>query len=221
VPEIGQKGDFKTEYRDEQALRDFQDAMFQLSYSTGLAASDSLDYSRFDTAVDIGGGTGGFLIALCKRNPSLCGSILDLPEVESAAIARIATHGLNDRISFFSGNFFHDPFPAADLYIFGDILHDWGMEAGTKLLEKAYAALPPHGAVCISENLFNDNRDGPTLSAVIDLTMLLATHGRQHSPAEFAKWLGEIGFRRFEHRFLPAPRGVFIGWKRDPTEPNP
>jgi len=161
------------------------------------------------------------LIALCKRNPSLCGSILDLPEVESAAIARIATHGLNDRISFFSGNFFHDPFPAADLYIFGDILHDWGMEAGTKLLEKAYAALPPHGAVCISENLFNDNRDGPTLSAVIDLTMLLATHGRQHSPAEFAKWLGEIGFRRFEHRFLPAPRGVFIGWKRDPTEPNP
>src|SRR5438128_3536552 len=123
VPGIGKAGPFKTEYRDEQALREFQDAMFQLSYSTGLAACDSLDFSSFETAVDIGGGTGGFLIALCKRIPTIRGSIFDLPPVESAAVERIASHGLKDRIDFVRGDFFRDPFPAGDLYILGDILH--------------------------------------------------------------------------------------------------
>lgn len=214
VPGVGKAGPFEALYRDEQALREFQDAMFQLSYPTGLAACDSLDYSSFQTAVDIGGGTGGFLIALCERLPSIRGSIFDLPPVEKTAVATIASHGLTNRIDFVRGDFFRDPLPPADLYILGDILHDWGTGDGTKLLEKAYGALPSHGAVCIVENLFNENRDGPPLSAVINLTMLVATYGEQHTPAEFAEWLGRIGFRRFEHRFLPAPRGIFVAWKR-------
>jgi hypothetical protein len=213
VPGIGKAGPFDALYRDERALREFQDAMFQLSYPTGLAACDNFDFSGFHAAVDIGGGTGGFVIALCERWPSLRASIFDLPPVERSAAETIERHGLTHRIDFVRGDFFRDPLPAADLYILGDILHDWGMADGTSLLQKVYDALPPEGAVCIVENLLNEDRDGPPLSAVINLTMLVATYGEQHTPTEFAEWLGRVGFRRFEHRFLPAPRGVFIGWK--------
>jgi hypothetical protein len=50
--------------------------------------------------VDIGGGTGGFLIALCERLPSLRASIFDLPPVEGAAAEAITRHGLKHRIDF-------------------------------------------------------------------------------------------------------------------------
>jgi hypothetical protein len=213
VPGIGKTGPFEAMYRDQKALREFQDAMFQLSYPTGLAACDTFDFSGFHAAVDIGGGTGGFVIALCERFPSIRASIFDLPPVEKAAAETIARHGLKSRIDFVRGDFFSDPLPPADLYILGDILHDWGLDDGTRLLQNVYGALPSRGAVCIVENLLSENRDGPPLSAVINLTMLVATYGEQHTPAEFAEWLGRIGFRDFEHRFLPAPRGIFVGWK--------
>jgi acetylserotonin N-methyltransferase len=213
VPGIGQGGPFEALYREEASLREFQDAMFQLSYPTGLAACEAIDFSGFRSAVDIGGGTGGFVIALCQRVPQLRASIFDLPPVEKAAAETIARHGLDGRITFLRGDFFSDALPSADLYVLGDILHDWGTEDGTRLLEKVYAALPSRGAVCIVENLLNENRDGPPLSAVINLTMLVATYGEQRTPAEFAEWLGSIGFERFEHHDLPAPRGIFVGWK--------
>lgn len=214
VPRFAKTTPFEAVYRDETSLREFHEAMFSLSYPTAIAAAERLDFSGFRRIVDIGGGTGGFAIGLLERHPGLGGTIFDLPQVERAAREAIARHGLDDRLSFTTGDFFNDPPPAgADLYVLGDILHDWNEADGTRLLEKLYAALPSGGAVCVSEHLLDETRDGPFISAVINVTMLVATHGEQRTPTEFDAWLKRVGFARTSAYQLPAPRGVVMGWK--------
>lgn len=212
--QIGESGQFEAVYRDENALRRFHAAMDQLSYPTALAAVDQFDFSPFGYIVDVGGGTGAFLSGLCERLTSLRGAVFDLPQVEALALEKLAERGHSDRIDFIPGNFFEDELPEnADLFILGDILHDWSEDDGTRILQKIHSALPDHGAVCIVENLFNDTKDGPHLTAIVNLIMLVATHGEQHTPKEFNKWLKRTGFSRIEAHFLPAPRGVVIAWK--------
>ena len=207
-------GPFESLYADPKALENFQRAMFALSYPTALMASERIDFSPFKKVMDIGGGTGGFVNAICERHDGIEATIFDLPPVEGAARTTIARHGNEGRIDFVHGDFFNDPLPEGyDLIALGDILHDWDEAQGTALLEKAYAALPDQGAVVVLENLLGNEKDGPPMSSFINLTMLVAAYGKQRSPEELAEWLGRIGFKRFEHHFLPAPRDVFIAWK--------
>jgi len=214
VPGMAPGGPFEAMYADPEELARFQDAMFGLAYPTAMAASEKFDFGAFDLAVDVGGGTGGFVNGLCQRFPSLRGRIFDLPPVESAARATIARLGLEGRVDFEQGDFFSEPIPTdADLIILGDILHDWSEAEGTAILEKVYEALPEGGALCVQENILTPERDGSYVTAMINLTMLVAATGKQHSPAEFETWLGGIGFKRFEHHYLAAPRDVLIAWK--------
>jgi hypothetical protein len=186
LPGMGSGDPFESLYRDEKALSSFQQNMFSLSYPTALAACEKIDLSAFRNAIDLGGGAGGFLVGACQRFPDLGGAIFDLPPVEAVALETIARHGLAERVCFLKGDFFDDPLPdGADMFVLGDILHNWSAADGSRLLEKIYAALPEGGAVCIHENMFHEAKDGPYLSSVINLTMLVATFGEQRTPKEF------------------------------------
>lgn len=214
VPSIGQSGLFEALYRDPRSLREFHEATYQLSYLTSIMACRSFDFSRFRTVVDIGGGTGGFVAGVCQNFPNVRGVVFDLAALESLALETFARTGLGDRIRFVGGNFFQDSLPSGDLYILGDILHDWTTIQGAEILKKVCQALPNHGAVVIAESMLNDHKDGPHLPAVMNLTTLLTTNGEHHSPAEFESWLSSIGFARFQHWFFPGcPRDLFVGWK--------
>lgn len=46
-------------------------------------------------------------------------------------------------ICVFSGDFFKDPLPDADLYILARILHDWTDERCVELLQRVHAACRP------------------------------------------------------------------------------
>lgn len=215
IPGMSPEGPFEALYKDEPSLRDFQRTMFALSYPTAMAACEHFDFSKFESIVDVGGGTGGFVNAVCDRFPNVGGTIFDLPPVEKAAMDTARERENEGRIRFIRGNFFTDPLPTdADLFVLGDILHDWSEEDGTKLLKKVYEALPEHGALCVLENLFHESKDGPYVSSIINTTMLVAAFGEQRAPSELERWLSGIGFERFEHRFLPTPRDVFVAWKR-------
>ena len=56
------------------------------------------------------------------------------------------------------------------------------------------------------EQLFHSSKDGPYLSAMIDLTMFIATFGEQRTPAEFQSWLAGIGFQTVRAPFLAVAK---------------
>jgi hypothetical protein len=58
--------------------------------------------------------------------------------------------------------------------------------------------LPGGGAVVISELLVNDEKTGPAPAALMILSMLIETEGRNYTPTEYSAWLEQAGCRHLE-----------------------
>ncbi len=67
----------------------------------------------------------------------------------------------------------HPHLPKADVLIMGHILHDWDLEQKRNLIAKAYAALPPGGALVIYDAIIDDERRRNAFGLLMSLNMLV------------------------------------------------
>jgi precorrin-6B methylase 2 len=171
--------------------------MHSLSIFTARALGEAVDFSAFRKLLDVGGGSAAFDIELCLRQPNLSATVYDLPFVTEIAKERIAEAGLSERIAIHSGDFCADAKypPGHDVILLSMIMHDWSEQENRGILRKCYEALPPGGAVVISELLVNDEKTGPAAAALMSLNMLIETvGGRNYTAAEYRTWLEDVGF---------------------------
>ncbi|MFF1783452.1 methyltransferase [Streptomyces virginiae] len=182
---------------DPGILEGFWGAMFTLSSFTAAGLGEAYDFTAHRRLLDIGGGTGAFPVALCRRHPHLRATVLDLPRVAAMAREKMAGLGLSEVIEARDGDFLHDErLPDGhDVILLSMILHDWDQETGRKLLGKCFAALPPGGAVIICELVLDDDERGPAPAALMGLNMLVETRsGHNYTYAEYRGWLADAGF---------------------------
>src|SRR5207249_6909886 len=138
----------------------------------------------------------------------------DLPPVAPIARKAIAAAGLTNRISTASGDFFKDPLPKADMITMGMILHDWNLEKKIHLIRAAFDALPAGGALVAIEALIDDARRENVFGLLMSLNMLIEFgEAFDYSGADFRKWCGEAGFKRFEVLHLAGPSSAAIAYK--------
>lgn len=181
-------------YQDPQRLRDFQRAMTGLSLPSAHAIAEVFPWRRWHSLADIGTAQGALLRTILDHNPHLSGTGFDLPVVQP--IFTEYTAALGDRARFQPGDFFTDELPAADVLVFGHILHDWDLPTKRLLLEKAYRALPAGGAVLVYETLIDDDRRTNLAALLMSLNMLIETPGGfDYTGADLREWLAEAGFR--------------------------
>jgi hypothetical protein len=122
--------------------------------------------------------------------------------------------GLAARVRTATGNFFEDPLPKADVITMGMILHDWNLEQKLLLIQKAYDALPPGGALVTIEALIDDERRSNTFGLLMSLNMLIEFgEAFDYSGADFRGWCEPIGFRKFEVMHLQGAHSAAIAWK--------
>ena len=210
----GQKGMFEELYEELPRLEQFMGAMTGLSRINFEAFAAKFDFSKFKTLCDVGGATGLLCIEAAKKHPHLQCISFDLPPVEPIAQKHIAAAGLSDRISTAAGDFFKDPLPKADLITMGMILHDWNLEKKMHLIRAAYDALPPGGALVAIEALIDDARRENVFGLLMSLNMLIEFGDAfDYSGADFRKWCGEVGFKRFEVIHLAGPSSAAIAYK--------
>ncbi len=210
----GQKGLFEELYGDLPKLEQFMGAMTGLSRLNFEAFAEKFDFSKFKTLCDIGGATGLLSIEVAKRHSHLKCTSFDLPPVEAIARKHIAAAGLSNRVGTASGDFFKDPLPKADVITMGMILHDWNLEKKMHLIRSAYEALPPGGALVAIEALIDDARRENVQGLLMSLNMLIEFGDAfDYSGADFRKWCGEIGFKRFDVIHLAGPSSAAIAYK--------
>ncbi|MEU3373500.1 methyltransferase [Streptomyces sp. NPDC006711] len=184
---------FDVIYHDEEATREFLEAMWNLSFgvSEELAGLAGLDGVR--DLVDVGGASGAFAVAALARYPELNVTVFDLPAVGPFLENTRREQGLHDRLGFAPGDFFRDPLPAAECHSFGYILSDWDDKTCVDLLRKAYDACTSGGRVLLMERLFDED-GGPLATAAMNLSMHVETQGRHRTAAEYQGLLREAGF---------------------------
>ncbi len=210
----GAKGIFEELYEELPRLEQFMGAMMGLSRINFEAFAAKFDFSKFKTLCDVGGATGLLCIEVAKAHPDLRCISFDLPPVEPIARKHIATAGLSDRIGTAAGDFFKDPLPEADLITMGMILHDWNLEKKMHLIRAAYDALPPGGALVAIETMIDDARRENVFGLLMSLNMLIEFGDAfDYSGADFRKWCGEAGFKRFEVIHLAGASSAAIAYK--------
>jgi hypothetical protein len=104
--------------------------------------------------------------------------------------------------------------PKADVITMGHILHDWDLETKEMLIRKAYAALPPGGALVIYEAIIDDDRRHNAFGLLMSLNMLIETPGGfDYTGADCMGWMKEATFRETRVEHLLGPDSMVVGIK--------
>ena len=166
------------------------------------ALATKFPWNQYATFLDVGTAEGCVPVQIAGAHPHLAATGLDLPILGAAFDAYVKDHDMSDRVRFVPGDFFVEPFPAADVLIMGRVLHNWDLATKFMLLEKAYAALPPGGALIVYERLIDDDRSASAAGLLSSLNMLIMTEGGfDFTAADCIGWMRETGFRetRWSH----------------------
>jgi hypothetical protein len=187
----------------------------RLSAARHDALLAAYDFSAVPLVADIGGGRGAFLGALVAAYPGLRGLLVERPEV-IAQVGSSATEGrLNERITLVSGDFFA-AVPAADVYVLRKVLHDWSDEESARILANCRNAMCPGGRVLVIEQIVPTWDEWSSIKFG-DLEMLVLTHGRERTEAEFRALFTTAGLRL--ERVIPtaAELSILEGFATGPS----
>jgi O-methyltransferase domain len=117
-------------------------------------------------------------------------------------------------LHFYTGDFFQDALPPAEVLVMGLVLHDWNLAEKRLLLRKAYEALPPGGALIVYEALIDDHRSAHAFGLLMSLNMLIETPGGfDYTGADCVAWMREAGFRDLRVEHLIGPYSMVVGLK--------
>jgi hypothetical protein len=158
------------------------------------AVADALDLVGRALAVDVGAGDGRLLRAVVEKHPGLRGVAFDRPAV-------VEQHR-EESLEWVAGDFF-ESVPEGDAYLLRWVLHDWPDEDALAILRRCAEARRPGGPIFVVENLLDEPG-----TALLDLTMLTLTGGRERTRADFAKLFERAGLRL--ERVIPTKAGLKI-----------
>lgn len=125
-------------------LNDYHKAMYQYAKDDYKALPDVIDFSKYKSVMDVGGGYGAVLEIIKKNNPNLDCVLFDMPKV----INKVDV--LN--IKKIGGNFFEKIPQQSEAIILSRVLHDWDDEKAQLILKNCFEALPNNGALYVIEN---------------------------------------------------------------------
>jgi acetylserotonin N-methyltransferase len=198
-----------------EEARDIAARMHSHSLPAAIGVARNYDFSSIRRVLDVGGGSGCFMIAMAQRHSELRCTIMELPAMCEVAQGYIKAGDAADRVATVAVDIFRQPWPRGyDAMFFSNIWHDWNFQTCKWLAMRAFEALPPGGRIMLHEMLLNDDGAGPATTASFSMLMLLATQGQQFTFGELKQILESTGFTGIESRQTCAYYSVTTGYKR-------
>jgi hypothetical protein len=184
----------------------YHSAMNLLTERVAEAAAGYVDFGRFNTVTDVGGGNGTLLREILTRHPGVRGVLVDNAEGSARGAEAIAAADLGDRCTIHTDDFFDGVPSGSDVYLLQWILHDWDDDRATMILRRCREAMPARGRIMVIERVLPATtapgvpRD-PMLS---DLHMLAIYGGQVRTLTEFQALFRRAGLRFAAVRPLPG-----------------
>lgn len=177
----------------------------------------SYDFSMHRQVLDIGGGKGGWVLALAQKVPSLKLHLMDLPPVAALAAERMDKAGVSDRVTVHGGSFISHALPSGvDLVTLVRVAHDHPDAVVKALLTKIYQMLPSGGRLLLAEPMAKPPGEAPVGDAYFHFYLLAMGSGRLRSPQELRNLMLDAGFETVEPISNPMPlhTRLLLGQKR-------
>ena len=172
----------------------FNRAMTDMSVAAAPAVVEAYDFSGVGVLADVAGGHGYLLSQVLKANPNVKGILFDVQSVIEGAAALLEREGVADRVETVPGDFFARVPAAADAYMLKHIIHDWDDERAVMILRNINEAMKRDGKVLILEIIVPEG-NGPHMSKVMDLEMLVSPGGVERTATEYRDLLAAAGLR--------------------------
>jgi hypothetical protein len=185
------------------------------SLPAAIGAARNYDFTGIQRILDVGGGSGCFMIAMAQRHSHLRCTIMELASMCKAAQSYIEAGEVADRVDTAAVNMFREPWPRGyDAIFFSNIWHDWNFQTCKWLAARAFEVLPPNGRIMLHEILLDEDGAGPPPAASFSMLMLLATQGQQFTFGELQAILESAGFTGIESRQTCGYYSITTGYKR-------
>lgn len=202
-------------YHDDDILEQFVGAMTSLSMGAAEVFAHEFPWEEHETVVDLGTSEGVVPKRIAEANDHIHAIGADLPRIEPYFQEFAGESSAADRIEFRVADFFADEsLPAADVYILGHILHDWGLDDKRAILSKVAEAVNPGGAIIVYGTMIDEERREAELPLLMSLNMLIETPaGFDYTARQCIEWLHQAGFEGGESRPLPGPDTMVVARK--------
>lgn len=201
---VVQRGELKyrgRRFEDPKQHRAFIKTMHRRAYRDGAAFVEKINLEKEKRILDLGGGSGAYLMACLDVKPQLEAVLFDLPQTIPIAREIVA-----DRypIKYVEGDFLKDDIGSNyDLIILSNIIHSLSFEHNQFLIQKAYQALNPGGRIIIQDFILDENKTAPLQATLFAVHMLVNTlEGRTYTRSEIESWLTASGFHDFHYDAL-------------------
>jgi SAM-dependent methyltransferase len=196
--------------KDEQQIFSAGVESFTAPVATALSAS--YDFSGHRRVLDVGGGTGSFLIAALRRHGALKGTLFELPGACAVARQRLAREPEATRIEVVEGDLSKDPLPEGhDAMIVANTVHVLSAAHNVELLRKMRTSVSA-GARLLLVDLWTDpTHTRPAAAPLMSGEFLvLSGEGQAYSEEEADEWLGQTGWRKLERKPLAGPSSLIV-----------
>lgn len=176
----------------EEDQRIFSEGVEALSEGAAQALGDAYDFSRHSRLLDLGGGTGSYLIAVLRRHAELRGTLFELQGAAAVARQRLSGEPEGQRIEVVAGDFFKDPIPAGhDAMLLANLVHLFLPERNRELFRRAREAATPGARLLIVDYVTDPTHTEPLAASLMAGEFLvIAGEGDVYSEVESASCSG-------------------------------
>ncbi len=167
--------------------------------------------------LDIGGGHGGYAMALCRQYADLTATVFELAATAEIGRELVAREGMSERVQFRVGDFLTDDLGADyTVALYFNILHNFSEADNRRVLKKVSAALRPGGVLAVWDMFQEPGGARDVQPALMALHMLVASGGTSYLIAEVRGWLDALGLHPITTRKMRTLPGSTLVLARKP-----
>jgi len=196
----------------EEEQRIVSEGVQALQSDTAKALPCVYDFSRHRRLLDLGGGTGSWLVAILRQYGHLEATLFDRAPVASIARQKLAGEPLAAGAKIVAGDFFADPIPEDhDVILLANVVHLLAPDRTLDLLRRLRERVSENARLLLVDFWTDSTRTQPVFSALLAGAFLVDTGvGDVYSENEARAWLKQTGWRGLERKALVGAVSVIV-----------
>lgn len=170
------------------------------------------DFSRHERLLDLGGGTGSWLLGTLRQYRHLRGALFDLPGAAALARRRLADDPIGGAAKVVEGDFFRDDLPQGyDAVLVANVMHLFSADHNRDLLRRTRASVAGGARLLLADFWTDAGHTEPAFAALMAGEFLVITgEGDVYSAQEVKDWLDETGWQVVDRRPLAGPMSLIV-----------
>jgi hypothetical protein len=200
------------EHLDPQQQRIFSEGVESTTAGSARALAEGYRFKQHQRLLDLGGGTGSFLLPIMARHPTMPCGLLELPGVAAIARRRLQESPGEGRVEIYEGDLLADPIPPGyDLFLLANVVHVFSAEQNQQIFERIHNSSQPASRLLLVDFWTNPTHTEPLFAALMAGEFLLAGgHGDVYSEDEARKMLHATGWKMLDRQPLGGPASLIV-----------